>query len=172
MTLYQKKDAPLDQESLIQLQEAVQGLCDQFGVEARTPETNSISNLRKQDRADREVFWRNALEKELTLDWFNASSQEVKKQFNLRTIEEVYNTPLRNFTGFLVKATGGRSVFWEQFGRSYVCKVQMEQEKTEDRTQRFNYKKRLEEVFGDPRKGGTELAVWNNRMLKGSGFIP
>ena len=48
----------------------------------------------------------------------------------------------------------------------------MEQEKTEDRTQRFNYKKRLEEVFGDPRKGGTELAVWNNRMLKGSGFIP
>ncbi len=172
MTIYQEKDAPLDPDALTQLQEALQKICEQYGVEARSPQNTNISALRKQDRADREVFWRNALEKELTHDWFKESSKEVRKQFNLRTIDELYNTPLRQFTGFLVRACGGRTFFWERFGRAYVCKIQMEQEKTDDRTHRSNYKRRLEQVFADDAKGGTDLATWNIRMMKGSGFMP
>ena len=47
----------------------------------------------------------------------------------------------------------------------------MEQEKTNDKSQRNNWKRRLMEVFGDDQKGGRDLAVWNNKMLKGGGFV-
>ena len=41
-------------------------------------------------------------------------------------------------------------------------KVQYLMESTEDRAQRFNLKRRLEEVLGDRK----ELAIWNNTILK------
>lgn len=169
--VFQQQSAPLDSAALESLQKELQTVCERFGVVVQAPQATSITLLRKQDRADREVFWRNALEAELPLKWFEDTNSEVRKQFNLKTVEEVYNTPLRQFTGFLIRSSGGRSRFWELFGRAYVCKLHMEQEKTNDRTQRHNWKKRLEEVFGDDSKGGRELAIWNNRMLKGAGFV-
>lgn len=169
--VFQQQKAPLDSSTLESLQQALQEVCDRFGAVVQAPGATSITMLRKQDRADREVFWRNALEAELPLEWFEDTSPEVRKQFNLKTVEEIYNTPLRQFTGFLIRSSGGRTQFWELFGRAYVCKLHMEQEKTNDRTQRHNWKKRLEEVFADDAKGGRDLAIWNNRMLKGSGFV-
>ena len=169
--VFQHQNSPLDGDALESLQEELQGVCERFGVVVQAPQATSITLLRKQDRADREVFWRNALEAELPLEWFEETNSEVRKQFNLKTVEEVYNTPLRQFTGFLIRSSGGRSRFWELFGRAYVCKLHMEQEKTNDRTQRHNWKRRLEEVFADDAKGGRELAIWNNRMLKGAGFV-
>jgi len=169
--VFQQQNSPLDGDALESLQEELQGVCERFGVVVQAPQATSITLLRKQDRADREVFWRNALEAELPLEWFEETNSEVRKQFNLKTVEEVYNTPLRQFTGFLIRSSGGRSRFWELFGRAYVCKLHMEQEKTNDRTQRHNWKRRLEEVFADDAKGGRELAIWNNRMLKGAGFV-
>jgi hypothetical protein len=169
--VFQQQNSPLDGDALEFLQEELQGVCERFGVVVQAPQATSITLLRKQDRADREVFWRNALEAELPLEWFEETNSEVRKQFNLKTVEEVYNTPLRQFTGFLIRSSGGRSRFWELFGRAYVCKLHMEQEKTNDRTQRHNWKRRLEEVFADDAKGGRELAIWNNRMLKGAGFV-
>jgi hypothetical protein len=59
---------------------------------------------------------------------------------------------------------------WERYGRAYIAKIHLEHAKTNDRTQRHNYKRRLEEVFTDESKGGRDLAVWSNRMLKGAGF--
>lgn len=169
--VFQQQNTPLDTAALNSLQQALEEVCARFGVVVQAPQATSISTLRKQDRADREVFWRNALEAELPLEWFESTNAEVRKQFNLKTVEEVYNTPLRSFTGFLIRTSGGRSSFWELFGRAYVCKLHMEQEKTNDRTQRHNWKRRLEEVFGDDGKGGRELAIWNNRMMKGAGFV-
>ena len=107
------------------------------------------------------------LEKELTQKWFKGLPDEVKKQFNLKTIDELRDTPLRNFTGFLIRADGGREHFWVNHGQAYVAKVQFLMESTEDRAQKYNLKRRLEEVLGDRR----ELAVWNNVMLKNSGLI-
>ena len=169
--VFQDQEAPLNPDDMTSLEAALKEVCDRFGVAVRQQKTTTISTLRKQDRADREVFWRNALEEELPLQWFTDTDQDVRKQFNLKTVEELYNTPLRQFTGFLIRTSGGRSVFWELFGRAYVCKLHMEQEKTNDKTQRHNWKRRLMEVFDDDKKGGRDLAVWNNKMLKGGGFV-
>ena len=106
------------------------------------------------------------LERELTSKWFNGLDDAVKKQFNLKTIDEMRDAPLRSFTGFLIKADGGREKFWEKHGQAYVAKVQFLMAHTEDRAQRFNLKRRLEEVMGNRK----ELAIWNNVMLKSSGL--
>ena len=47
------------------------------------------------------------------------------------------------------------------------AKVQFLMESTEDRAQRFNLKRRLEQVLGDRK----ELAIWNNLILKSSGLL-
>ena len=44
--------------------------------------------------------------------------------------------------------------------------MHLEMEKTDDHAQRYNLKRRLEEVLGDRR----ELAIWTNLMLKEGGY--
>ena len=90
-----------------------------------------------------------------------------QKQFNIKTVDELRDTPLRQFTGFLINADLGREKFWKIHGQAYVAKVQFLMNTTEDNAQRYNHKRRLEDVMGKR----TELAVWNNVILKNSGFI-
>ena len=53
-----------------------------------------------------------------------------------------------------------------QHGQNYVAKVHLEMEKTDDHAQRYNLKRRLEEVLGDRQ----ELAIWTNLILKEGGY--
>ena len=85
----------------------------------------------------------------------------------IKTIDELRDAPLRSFTGFLIRADGGRENFYQSHGQAYVAKINFLMASTEDRAQRYNLKRRLEEVMGDKK----ELAIWNNVMLKNSGLI-
>ena len=58
----------------------------------RVANTDGTRTLKQQERAEREVFWRGVLERELTSKWFKAMPEEVKKQFNLKTIGELHDT--------------------------------------------------------------------------------
>ena len=168
-TIYRPEKVLLTDEQRQSLEEALRGICRDYEVLIRDAQAHNASTttLRKQGREKRELYWGKILESELTTKWFKAMPEEVKKQFNLKTIDEVRDTPLRNFTGFLIRADGGRENFWENHGQAYVAKVQFLVESTEDRAQKYNLKRRLEEVLGDKR----ELAVWNNVILKNSGLI-
>ena len=171
LTLHEDPSRPLTEDDQTALRLALHALCKDYGIEVRTaPITQSISLLQKKERAEKETFWRNTLENELPQTWFDETPLDVRKQFNLKNLEEVIRTPLRQFTGFLVCSAGGRKFMWERYGRAYIAKIHLEHAKTDDRTQRHNYKRRLEEVYADDSKGGRDLAVWSNRMLKGAGF--
>ena len=171
LTLHEDPSRPLTEDDQIRLRLALHALCKDYGIEVRTaPIDQSISLLQKKQRAEKETFWRNTLEDELPQSWFDETPLEVRKQFNLKNLEELIRTPLRQFTGFLVRSAGGRRFMWERYGRAYIAKIHLEHAKTDDRTQRHNYKRRLEEVYADDSKGGRDLAVWSNRMLKGAGF--
>jgi len=171
LTLHEDPTRPLNEEDLLALQHHLMQVCKDYGIEVRTaPIDQSISLLQKKQRAEKETFWRNTLEDELPQSWFDETPLEVRKQFNLKNLEELIRTPLRQFTGFLVRSAGGSRFMWERYGRAYTAKIHLEHAKTDDRTQRHNYKRRLEEVFTDESKGGRDLAVWSNRMLKGAGF--
>ena len=58
------------------------------------------------------------LETELTSKWFKELPEAVKKQFNIKTVDELRDSPLRSFTGFLIKADGGRDNFWQSHGQT------------------------------------------------------
>lgn len=168
--IYRDKDSEITSDAFTRFSESLKKLCGEYGLTAATPDESAVSSLIKQERAVREVFWRKTLASELTEDWFSKTGKEVRKQFNLKSVEELYNSSLRQFTGFLIRSSGGREAFWERFGKAYVSKLHMEQDRTDDRTQRHNWKKRLEEVFADLSKDGKSLAKWNNQILRESGF--
>lgn len=161
------EDTKLGGEALLEFEKALRRLCADFGLTVRQAGETSQDTLKKQDKAEREVFWRSVLEKELTLKWFQEAPDDLKKQFNLRTHEELLDTPLRSFTGFLQNASGGREAFWEKHGQAYIAKVHIQQEKTNDNAQRYNLKRRLEEVFEKRPK----LAMWRNILVKENGFV-
>ena len=77
------------------------------------------------------------------------------------------DTPLRQFTGFIIHASGGREKFWGLHGQAYIAKVYFLLETAEDAANRYNLKKRIEEVL----EGRRDLAIWRNLVLKNSGFI-
>ena len=171
LTLHEDPARPLTEEHLLALHQDLEQVCKHYGIEVRrAPINQSISLLQKKERAEKETFWRNTLQNELPQTWFDETPLETRKQFNLKNLEELIRTPLRQFTGFLVRSAGGRRFLWQRYGRAYVAKIHLEYAKTDDRTQRHNYKRRLEEVYGDDTINGRDLAVWSNKMLKGAGF--
>ena len=60
-----------------------------------------------------------------------------------------------------------QGLFWEKYGQAYIAKIQMLSEITDDAAQRYNYRRRHEQVLSEKK----ELAIWNNLILKDSGFV-
>ena len=159
-------DTPLEGDQLKSLEEDLRRVCKEYGVTLQTTTTEGTLSLRQEDWKRYSNFWRGVLEKELTTKWFLGLPDETKKKFNLRNVDEVRDTPLRQFTGFLIHVGGGREKFWEKYGQSYVSKVCFLMGNTEDGGTRYNLKRRLEQVLGDRK----ELSIWYNLMLKNSGL--
>lgn len=167
--IHRLESMPMDEGTLQRLEEELKGVCDAYGVLIRKTVSNTTTSLKQEDRARKEIVWRGLLEKEQPLEWFQKVPDELKKQFNLKTHEELLNTPLRSFTGFLVKTEGSRDAFWEKHGRAYVAKLHLEYEKTDDRAQRHNLKRRIDEVLATPER--IELARWRNIIAKETGVM-
>ena len=166
--IYRPEEVLLTDEQRQSLEEALRGVCRDFEVLIRDAQAHNASTttLRKQGREKRELYWRKILESELTTKWFKAMPEEVKKQFNLKTIQELHETPLRSFTGFLINADGGRKEFWSKHGKAYLARVNVLMEKTDDRAQRHNLKRRIEQVLDEHR----ELIEWHNHFSSEAGL--
>ena len=106
------------------------------------------------------------MEEELNEKWLSSTDEAIRKSFNLKTVDEVRDTPLRLVTGSLIKNTGSRESFWWQHVQSYIAKVQYLMESTADKVQSYNLRRRLAEVFATR----AELGQWGNRMNKNSGL--
>ena len=98
----------LEGEALHDLEKALRRVCKQYGVDLRHANAFSANTLRKEARGEREVFWRAVLEKNLQSKWFKERPEEIRKQFNLKTVQELHHAPLRTFTGFLQRSDGGK----------------------------------------------------------------
>ena len=169
-TLYnvvRPEETNLGGDALLNFEKELRRVCAEYDVTLRKAGETSQDTLKRQDRAERELFWRSVLEKELTEKWFLDTPDDIRKQFNLRRRDEVMEAPLRSFTGFLMKTSGGREAFWETHGQAYVAKIHLLQEKTDDNAQRYNLKRRLEQVLGER----SNLCVWRNILVKENGFF-
>ncbi len=158
----------LGEDQQQELEEELRKVCSRYGLQLRSGKEGTTA-LREEDRRQKAAFWRSVLGDELPQAWFRQTDEGIRKQFNLRVVEEVWDAPLRSFTGFLVRTGGGKEKFYEEHGQAYVAKLHYLQETTEDRSTRYNLKRRIEEVLGDER--ATRLAVWRNVVLKRSGLV-
>ena len=170
-TLYRvcrPEDTPLSEDLQRQLEDDLRKVCSRYGMDVRRATNEGTTALRDADRKERAAFWREVLEEQLPQKWFQETDKEVRKTFNVKVVEEIWDAPLRTFTGFLIKAGKGREHFYEEHGQAYVAKLHYLQETTESRATRYNLKRRIDEVLAH--KEGTKLAIWRNVVLKNSGL--
>ena len=166
-SIFRRDTIVLEGEALERCENALRKICKEYQLDLRKPKEDSVASIRVEERATKAAFWRRRLEELVTEKWFAEQSAEVKKQFNLKKVEEVIDAPLRTFTGFLVNCGRGKKKFFDIWGKAYIAKVHMLEETTEDAANRYNYRRRLEEKLSDK----TALAVWNNMVLRDAGFI-
>lgn len=160
---------PLSQDLQLLLESDLRQVCARYGLELRRASNDSTTALREAARKEKAAFWREVLEEQLPQKWFRETSEEVRKTFNIKVVEEVWNAPLRTFTGFLIRSGKGRDHFYEEHGEAYVAKLHYLQEASTDRSTRYYLKQRIEEVLGHDK--GTKLAIWRNIVLKNSGLL-
>ena len=171
-TLYRvcrPEDTPLSEDLQRQLEDDLRKVCSRYGMDIRKASNESTTALREADRKEKAAFWREVLEEQLTQKWFQETDKEVRKTFNLKVVEEVWDAPLRTFTGFLIRTGRGKQHFYEDHGQAYVAKLHYLQETTESRTNRYNLKRRIEEVLAH--EESTKLVIWRNVVLKNSGLL-
>ena len=163
------EETPISEDLQRRLEEDLRKVCVRYGLDLRRASNESTTALREAERKEKAAFWREVLEEQLPQKWFQETSEEVRKTFNVKVVEEVWDAPLRTFTGFLIRTGKGRDHFYEEHGEAYVAKLHYLQETTESRASRYNLKRRIEEVLGHDK--GTKLAIWRNVVLKNSGLL-
>ena len=100
--------------------------------------------------------------------WFKINIEApLRKEFNIKTHEELHDLPLRSWRSITIKSMGSKEDWEDIYGQLYVAKLQMLSEFTEDIGQRYNYRKRLGQLFDER----SDLEIWNNLQLKEGGFI-
>ena len=80
-------------EALLEFEKALQALVRGLWTDDASGRRPVRTPLRSRTKQSGKVFWRGVLEKELTLRWFQKAPDDLKKQFNLRTHEELMDTP-------------------------------------------------------------------------------
>ena len=166
-SIFRRDMVVLEGEALERCENALRKICRDYQLDLRRPKEDSIASIRVEERATKAAFWRRRLEDLITEKWFAEQPMELKKQFNVKKVEEVIDSPLRTFTGFLVRCGCGKAKFFDIWGKAYIAKIHLLEETTEDNANRYNYRRRLEEKLGSR----TDLAVWNNLVLRDAGFI-
>jgi hypothetical protein len=171
-TLYRvcrPEEKPLSEDLQRQLEDDLRKVCSRYGLDIRKASNESTTALREADRKEKAAFWREVLEEQLPQKWFQETDKEIRKTFNVKVVEEVWDAPLRTFTGFLIRTGKGKQHFYGDHGQAYIAKLHYLQETTESRTNRYNLKRRIEEVLAH--EESTKLVIWRNVVLKNSGLL-
>ena len=168
-TLYRvcrPEDTPLSEDLQRQLEEDLRKVCSRTGWTSRAT-NDSTTALRDADRKEKAAFWREVLEEQLPQKWFQETDKES---------EDLQRQGRRGGLGrtthlhWFPNQTGrGNSTSMRFHGQAYVAKLHHLQETTESRTNRYNLKRRIEEVLAH--KDSTKLVIWRNVVLKNSGLL-
>ena len=195
------EDNDLSEEQQQQLEQQLRKVCSQYGVQLRRGK-GGIRTLREEERVQKAAFWRSVLKDELTPRWFQLQDEKWRRKNCFSSVEELWATDLRKFsmclralgpsvkelmrdqygkrevtsTEFNERMSPLREAFWQNYGKAYVAKLHYEYETTDSRSNKYNLKRRIEEIFLD-RGGfyggmGKELAIWRNIQLKNAGMTP
>ena len=161
------ENTQLSEEVVNQLQNELRKICTDYGVKIQTANPTDTTTLRQLEREEKAGFWRSILKKEITEKWFNQTSTQLREEFSFNTIDDLYDSPIRSFTAFITRTGVGKANFKKVYGKAYMAKLKILSEVTEDIGQRYNYRKRINQL----RYEDQELSIWTELKLKDGGFI-
>ena len=141
--VFSKELTTKEQQELV---ERISSFAQTYGVNVLTAEEGS---KQRSVQSEKRKTTAETLESELIQSLsvvFDDASTPLKSQFNVSTVSDLVTGEMRIFTGFLVRHFGSTDDMWSQCGREYCLKVALEFNRTDSRSQRHNYKKRLQDV--------------------------
>ena len=165
--IVRSENTQLSEEVVNQLQNELRKICTDYGVKIQTANPTDTTTLRQLEREEKAGFWRSILKKEITEKWFSQTSTQLREEFSFNTIDDLYDSPIRSFTAFITRTGVGKANFKKVYGRAYMAKLKILSEVTEDIGQRYNYRKRIDQL----RYEDQELSIWTELKLKDGGFI-
>ena len=159
-------DVPMSKKVIDNLKSEIRQICLEYGAQLQVANPSGTTPLRHQERQEKASYWKSILNKELDQKWFDKSSTSIKKQFNISSLKELHEAPIRKFTSFIIKVEGDKTIFWNDYGKAYISKLQILSELDADTRQRYNYRKRLNSYLQDKK----DLKVWVELVLEEGGF--
>ena len=167
-SITRREEITLEGKALEECEASIRKICKEYNLDLRRAKDVSVATIRGEERRVKAAFWRKRLEELVTHKWFAEQKEKVKKQFNVKTVEEVIDAPLRTFTGFLICCGCGKKKFFDIWGKAYISKVHLLEARATDAANRYNYRRTIEKKLGEKDR---ELAIWTNTVLKNYGLI-
>ena len=118
-------DVPMSKKVIDNLKSEIRQICLEYGAQLQVANPSGTTPLRHQERQEKASYWKSILNKELDQKWFDKASTSIKKQFNISSLKELHEAPIRTFTSFIIKVEGDKAIFWNDYGRhtfpNYKC---------------------------------------------------
>ena len=159
-------DVPMSTTSLNNLKSDIRKICLEYGAELQVANPSGTTPLRQQERKEKALFWKSILNKEIDQKWFDKTPKSTRKKFNIQSLDHLHESDIKTFTSFIIKVEGSKDIFWNTYGKAYICKLQILSEEHPETGQRYNYRKRLKSYLQDK----NELRIWNDLVLEENGF--
>ena len=141
--LYLRVDPNQTQEQRKSLFDALIAIADEHGAQLVTePEQLTKRYSVNQQRKEAGKRLRYEMSKSIQSIYYRMS-EETRSRFGISSTGEVLDLDLSLFGQFLIASAGSRIAMFEQYGSIYCNKIAYEHTQAEDRSQRFNYKRRL-----------------------------
>ena len=136
-----------------------------YGLKTQYEGGDTMTSLRQQRSQDKSQGLVAILMKDLKSTW-DGSDAEVRTLFELESLEDLVQSAMGTFTGFLNKVRGGRDGLWTFHGHDYLHKIALEYLKTDSRGQRFNYRRRMKEVAERHEQFAEKVATTLDECMK------
>ena len=107
------------QETLERFKNDLQKLIGVYGFRTQTDSEQTSVAIRQQRNTDRSKEVIGILIADLKSTW-EQSDQELRTQFSINSLEDLVESPLNIFTGFLNKVRSGRDGFWSIHSLSLI----------------------------------------------------
>ena len=159
-------DVPMSTTSLNNLKSDIRKICLEYGAELQVANPSGTTPLRQQERKEKAFFWKSILNKQIDQKWFDKTPKSTRKKFNIQSLDDLNESDIKTFTSFIIKVEGSKDIFWNTYGKAYICKLQILAEEHAETGQRYNYRKRLKSYLQDK----NELRIWNDLVLEENGF--
>lgn len=141
--LYLRVDSNQTQEQRKTLIDSLVAIAGEHGAQLVTcseqlTKRYSVTQLRKEAG---QVLRQELLEE--VKDIYPLVTEEVRSRLGVASVGELVDSDTSIFGQFLISAAGSRIAMFEKYGSTYCKKIAYEHTQAEDRSQRFNYKRRL-----------------------------